>query len=95
VAGNGQTCTLGELILSAGSVASGAPANGQLLLISQITALFSQLRILYGGDGVITFAALDLRAAAPNALRTRSVIRGSFQASVEKPHVLGRNFQST
>jgi hypothetical protein len=67
-AGNGQTCTLGEIILSAGSVANGTPANGQLLPINQNTALFSLLGTLYGGDGITTFALPDLRAAAPNGL---------------------------
>jgi hypothetical protein len=68
VAGNGQTCTLGEVILSAGAVANGTPANGQLLLISQNTALFSLLGMTYGGNGLTTFALPDLRAAAPNGL---------------------------
>jgi hypothetical protein len=67
-AGNGQTCTLGEVILSAGAVANGTPANGQLLLISQNVALFSLLGTQYGGNGVTTFALPDLRAAAPNGL---------------------------
>jgi microcystin-dependent protein len=33
-----------------------APLNGQLLLISQNTALFSLLGTTYGGDGLTTFA---------------------------------------
>ena len=37
VAGNGATCTLGEIILSAGSVANGTPANGQILSIATAT----------------------------------------------------------
>src|SRR5262249_29255348 len=68
VAGNGETCTLGEIILSAGPIANGVPANGQILMISQETALFDLLGNQFGGDGVTTFAVPDLRAAAPNGL---------------------------
>lgn len=39
--------------------------NGQLLAISQNTALFSLLGTMYGGDGVTTFALPDLRGRAP------------------------------
>ncbi len=38
-----------------------APAEGQLLPISQNTALFSLLGTMYGGDGRTTFALPDLR----------------------------------
>jgi microcystin-dependent protein len=37
------------------------PANGQILSISQNTALFSLLGTTYGGNGVQTFALPDLR----------------------------------
>src|SRR5215471_13434062 len=50
-AANGATCTLGEVILSAGPLANGIPADGQLLMISQRTALFSLLGTQFGGDG--------------------------------------------
>ena len=39
--------------------------NGQLLPISQNTALFSLLGTTYGGDGKSNFALPDLRGAAP------------------------------
>jgi microcystin-dependent protein len=39
--------------------------NGQLLPISQNTALFSLLGTTYGGDGKSTFALPDLRGSAP------------------------------
>ena len=39
-----------------------AMCNGQLLAISQNTALFSLLGTNYGGDGVRTFALPDLRS---------------------------------
>lgn len=65
-AGRGGDCTIGEIILSAGAVANGTPANGQLLSIFQNVALFSLLGTTYGGDGRTTFALPDLRSVAPN-----------------------------
>ncbi len=44
-----------------------AHCNGQLMPISQNTALFSLLGTMYGGDGKTTFALPDLRGAAPIA----------------------------
>lgn len=42
-----------------------AQCNGQLLPISQNTALFSLLGTFYGGDGKSTFALPDLQGRAP------------------------------
>jgi microcystin-dependent protein len=42
-----------------------AQCNGQLLPISQNTALFALLGTYYGGDGVTTFALPDLRDRTP------------------------------
>ncbi len=42
-----------------------ATCSGQLLPISQNTALFSLLGTYYGGDGRSTFALPDLRGAVP------------------------------
>jgi len=42
-----------------------AQCNGQLLPISQNTALFALLGTYYGGDGKSTFALPDLRGATP------------------------------
>jgi microcystin-dependent protein len=42
-----------------------ATCNGQLLPISQNTALFSLLGTTYGGDGKSTFALPDLQGSAP------------------------------
>jgi microcystin-dependent protein len=39
--------------------------NGQLLPISQNTALFSLLGVVYGGDGKTTFALPNLQGRAP------------------------------
>ena len=42
-----------------------AQCNGQLLPISQNTALFALLGTFYGGDGKSNFALPDLRGSAP------------------------------
>jgi microcystin-dependent protein len=42
-----------------------AQCNGQLLPISQNTALFSLLGTFYGGDGKTTFALPDLQSSVP------------------------------
>jgi hypothetical protein len=78
VAGNGQTCTLGEVLLTAASVANGTPANGQLLPINQNQALFALLGTNFGGNGITTFALPDLRAAAPNGLTYSICDEGIF-----------------
>src|SRR5690349_21566790 len=62
------TPLLGEIRLFAGNFAPRGYAfcNGQLLAISQNTALFSLLGTTYGGNGVTTFALPDLRGRVPN-----------------------------
>ncbi len=52
---------MGEIILTAGSVANGTPASGQLLPIATNQALFSLLGVDYGGDGITTFTLPDLQ----------------------------------
>lgn len=42
-----------------------APANGQLMSVTQNQALYSLIGITYGGDGIHTFALPDLRQRAP------------------------------
>jgi microcystin-dependent protein len=58
---------VGEIRIFAGNFApSGwALCNGQLLPISQNTALFSLLGTTYGGNGITTFALPNLQGAAP------------------------------
>jgi len=58
---------LGEVRLFAGTnVPSGwAFCNGQLLDISENTALFSVMGTTYGGDGTTTFGLPDLRGRVP------------------------------
>jgi microcystin-dependent protein len=54
---------LGQIIMFGGTFAprGWALCNGQLLAISEYTALFSILGTTYGGDGRTTFALPDLR----------------------------------
>lgn len=58
---------LGEIRIFAGTFAirNWAFCSGQLLPISQNTALFSILGTTYGGDGRTTFALPDLRGRSP------------------------------
>ena len=58
---------LASIILFAGNFAprNWAFCNGQLLAISQNTALFSLLGTTYGGDGRTTFGLPDLRGRVP------------------------------
>jgi len=67
-AGDGATCTMGEITLTASGVTSGVPAQGQILPIVTNQALFALLGTTYGGDGQTTFALPDLRGLAPNNL---------------------------
>lgn len=58
---------IGEIVMFGGNFAprGWALCDGQLLAISQNTALFSILGTTYGGDGRTTFALPDLRGRAP------------------------------
>lgn len=58
---------LGSIMLFAGNFPprGWAFCNGQLLPISQNSALFSIIGTLYGGDGRTTFGLPDLRGRAP------------------------------
>jgi microcystin-dependent protein len=58
---------IGEITLFAGNFAprNWAFCNGQILPISQNTALFSILGTTYGGNGQTTFALPDLRGRVP------------------------------
>ena len=60
---------LGQIVSFAGNFAprGWAYCDGQLLAISQYSALFSILGTTYGGDGRSTFALPDLRGRAPVA----------------------------
>ena len=77
-AGSSYEGTIGQIILSAGSVVNGLPCNGQILSISQYSPLFALLGTKFGGDGSTTFALPDLRDVAPNGLTYSIVIEGVF-----------------
>jgi hypothetical protein len=77
-AGTGATCTLGQVMLTAGVVANGIPATGQLLPINGNLPLFTLLGDNYGGDGLTTFAIPDLRGVAPNGLTYTICTLGVF-----------------
>ena len=74
----GATCTIGQIILSAGPNAVGIPANGQLLSIAQNPLLFRYLQTAFGGDGVSTFGVPNLNTAAPNGLTYSICDQGTF-----------------
>ncbi len=63
----GAQLFIGEVILFAGNFAprGWALAHGQLLSISQNTALFAILGTTYGGDGRTSFALPDMRGLEP------------------------------
>ena len=62
-----ETPFLGGIFMFAGNFAPRGYAlcQGQLMSISQNTALFSILGTTYGGDGIQTFALPDLRGRGP------------------------------
>jgi len=66
-AGAGSGAGIGEIIWFGALFNERSTANcdGQLLPISQNTALFSLLGTIYGGDGRTSFALPDLRGRAP------------------------------
>ncbi len=76
--GAGAECTVGEILLTAGAVANGMPASGQILLINDYDVLFSLLGTTYGGDGDTTFALPDMRAIAPNHMTYSICIFGVY-----------------
>jgi microcystin-dependent protein len=62
-----STARIGDIKMFAGNFAPLAWAfcHGQLMSISQNTALYSILGTTYGGDGINTFALPDLRGRVP------------------------------
>jgi microcystin-dependent protein len=58
-----------------------AQCNGQLMPISQNTALFSILGTQYGGDGKATFALPNLQGAVPLGADSQTYVPGSTGGS--------------
>ena len=76
-----RECFYGEVYLSAGRLAGGVPAAGQILPISQNTALFSLIENRFGGDATQnTFALPDLRGQAPDGLTYVICTQGIYPA---------------
>ena len=78
---------IGQIMMFAGSFAPAnwALCNGQILAISEHTALFSILGTTYGGDGRTTFALPDLRGRVP---------MGSGDGLGLSPRVIGQRYGS-
>jgi hypothetical protein len=76
----GVECTLGQVLLTAGTTFTGneMPADGQLLSIAQNTALFSLFGTEYGGNGTTTFGVPNLKKAAPDGLTYTVCVAGVF-----------------
>ena len=69
--GTGQTCTIGQILLTAAPFAQGIVANGQYLNRTTDPVLFDYIGTTYGDDpngAGILFRVPDLTAAAPNGL---------------------------
>jgi hypothetical protein len=79
--GTDSQCTLGEIMLTAGKIANGVPANGQTLPIDGNRALFELLGKTYGGDGKTTFALPDLRHVTPDNMTYSICVHGRYPPS--------------
>jgi tail collar domain/collagen triple helix repeat protein len=78
-ASRGRECTVGEIMLTAAVVATnGVPAAGQVMSISENTALFSLIGTTYGGDGKETFRLPDLRPVTPNHMTYTICVEGIY-----------------
>ena len=78
--GTGAQCTIGQVLLFAGSVGTGLPADGRLIPIQSNIALYSVMGVDYGGDGSTTFGLPDLRPITPNNMTYFICSSGVFPA---------------
>lgn len=76
---------IGEIKMFAGNFAPRGYAfcNGQLMSISQNTALFSILGTTYGGNGQVTFGLPDLRGRVPMGQGQGSGLTPRFLGEIE------------
>lgn len=89
-------CFMGEVRMFAGSYApeDWILCNGQALNVQQMNALFSLLGTTFGGDGVATFNAPDLRGSLPVGQGTNNSVnppltpRTIGQSAGEELHTL-------
>ncbi len=78
-AGNaGVDCVTGQIMLYAGNVVHGMPADGRTLQIVQYQALYAVLGARFGGNGTTTFAIPNLSGVAPNGLTYAICDQGLF-----------------
>ena len=79
-ANGGQTCTLGDTILSTQSYYGGAylPADGRQLQISSNTAIFSLMGTNFGGNGTTNFNLPNLSTIAPPGMYYSICVSGVF-----------------
>jgi len=76
---NEDFCYVGEIKLTAGSVAIGSMvANGRLLPVQNYQTLYSVLGNTYGGDGRTTFALPNLTNQAPNGTTYSICVDGLY-----------------
>jgi Phage Tail Collar Domain len=76
----GADCTLGQITLNVAAEYPDnyLPADGQILPISQYTALLSLIGVNYGGNGTSNFALPNLTPAAPNDTLYLICVSGVF-----------------
>jgi len=75
----GAPCTTGQIVLSAGGLAIGTPAQGQILAISAYSALYALLGTQYAGSpSDVVFALPDLRKVTPNGLTSTICMNGTY-----------------
>lgn len=68
------------------------PCNGQMLNISQYTALYSLLGTYYGGDGRTTFGIPLLNGLAKGATTPSPVVVGQGNGPGLTPRTIGQTF---
>jgi microcystin-dependent protein len=66
--GCGSGSYVGDIHLTAASIAEGLIANGAILPIAGNTPLFALIGTTYGGNGITNFALPNLTALAPNGM---------------------------
>jgi len=76
----GGSCTLGQVLLMAGTVypTNWMPAIGQLLSISTNNALYTLFGTNYGGNGTSNFALPNLQSEAPNGTTYLICVAGVY-----------------
>lgn len=86
-----QDPLVGQIALYAFSFAPNGwlPCQGQVLPISQNTALYSVIGAAYGGDGKTTFALPDLRDVTPKGLQYCIALQGVYPQNAGGPVSVG------